>query len=1025
MFRFLSRSIQAWVRAAVAVLAALVGTTARAAPHDEWVRGSDAVFSNAFAGEPGATDIAQDAVGFLWIATQSGLRRWDGYHRRDYVGDAAVQGALPDSYLLSLLADSHGRLWVGTNSAGLVRYDPVHDRFDPALAAGEALSRNSVYALAEDGRGGLWIGTGGGLDQLDIASGHLRAGARSARARGLPEGGVRALLRCADGRLWVGTEHGLFRLDPGTTRFVAVALPTPEGDTPIVRRLLRDHDGRIWIGTHVHGVFVAQAGADAARPLRGLLGEQGGAGTETVTALEATDDGQVWVGFSGEGILRVDTRRWQARRERHQEHGGGSLADDDVGAMRRDARGLVWVATDTAVSFHATRGSLVATWLSSAHERAISHPNVASVLARLDGRVWLGLGDGGIDIIESERGRVAQLRPDPSTPQAALPKGRVLSMLPAADGSVFIGTQRGLYHADPDGGHLERIPVQGRPLTASVWTMAWQGRRLWLGGIDGLWGLERAVDGRMRVVAREDGGRLGDQRLTALLPAPDGALWVGTWSGLVRLVPGTMTVSRMPLEAPGRIGVPAAYISSLLLDRGGRLWVAAFGVGVRVLEWSPGRGEPLVRRVSTAEGLPNNGINALVLDGRGTVWASTDDGLVQIEPASLAVQSYGAPQGVGIRTYWTGAGTLAADGHVLFGGAGGLTIVDPGAAATTADPVALAMTEVRLGEATPWHGYQLDAGALPLVIEPDRRSLLVEFAALDFIAPQARRYEYRMRGVDRGWVESDAARRIAAYTNLPPGDHLLELRTAVPGGAWSEPVSLPVHVAPRWHETWWARAVLTLVAFGFLAGAVRARLALLRRRQRVLEGLVAERTRQLQDSQKQLEQIAYSDSLTGLANRRMFSEDLRRGFAHAARGGPAFALLLLDLDRFKQVNDTMGHDAGDAVLIAVARSLIESVREVDRVARLGGDEFAVLLSDVVGSEGLSIVCERILESVNRPMVHAQRTLRIGASIGAACAPSGASTPDALYKAADLALYEAKAAGRGCWRFRGDLAGTAT
>lgn len=968
-------------------------------------------------------DIAQDTTGFLWIATQSGLWRWDGYRRREYVGDAAVRGALPDSYLLSLLADSHDRLWVGTNSAGLVRYDPVHDRFDPALAAGESLSRNSVYALAEDGHGGLWIGTGGGLDQLDIASGRLKANARSARALGLPEGGVRALLRCADGTLWVGMEHGLFRLGPGELRFVAVALPTSEGDTPIVRRLLRDDDGRIWIGTHVHGVFVAEGRAAAARPLRGLLGEQGGAGTETVTGLETAGDGEVWVGFSGEGILRVDTRRWLARRERHQEHGGGSLADDDVGAMHRDARGLLWVATDTAVGFHATRSSLIATWRSGAQDRDISHPNVAAVLARPDGRAWLGLGDGGIDIIERERGRVAQLRPDPSAPQAALPKGRVLSMLPAADGGVFIGTQRGLYHADSNGGHLERIRIEGRPLTASVWTMAWQGRRLWLGGIDGLWGLEPADDGRMRVAAREDGGRLGDQRVSALLPAPDGALWVGTWSGLVRLAPMTMAISRLPLEAPGQVGVPAAYISSLLFDGAGRLWVGGFGVGIRVLEWSPARGEPVVRRVGKPEGLPNNGVDALVLDGRGTVWVSTDDGLAHVEPASLAVHAYGTPQGVGIRTYWTGAGTLAADGHVLFGGAGGLAIVDPAAAVAAADPVALVMTEIRLGEAAPFHGYQARTGAPLLVIAPDRRSLLVEFAALDFVAPQRRRYEYRMSGVDRGWVESEATRRIAAYTNLPPGDHVLELRTAAPGGAWSEAVSLPVHVAPHWHETGWARAILALSAIGLFAGAVRARLALLRRRQRALERLVEERTRQLQDSQKQLEQIAYSDSLTGLANRRMFNEELRRGFAQAARGGPAFALLLIDLDRFKQVNDTMGHDAGDAVLIAVARSLAESVREVDRVARLGGDEFAVLLSGVVDVDGLSVVCERIIDSINRPISHAQISLHIGASIGAARAPADADTPHALYKAADVALYEAKAAGRGRWRLRGDLAET--
>lgn len=999
----------------IVLLVGVIATAARATPGDAWARGSDAAFSRAFPSEPGTLDIAQDADGFLWIATQSGLQRWDGYRVRTYTGDLSVRGALPDSYLLALLVDSHGSLWVGTNSAGLVRYDPVHDRFDPALAPGQTLSRNSVHALAEDGQGGLWVGTRGGLDHLDIASGRVQPSSGSALARSLPDGGVRALLRCPDGTLWVGTEHGLYRRDPGSPRFVAIALPTNEGDTPIVRRLARDDSGRIWIGTHVHGVFVAESRASAARRLNALLGAMGGTGTETVTGLDATDDGEVWIGFSGEGILRVDTRRWKARHERHEEHGGGSLPDDDVGALRLDARGLVWVATDTAVSFHATRSHGVATWFSGGPAQAISHPNVASVLARPDGRVWLGLGDGGIDIIDPEQGRVAQLRPNSSTPRTALPKGRVLDMVEAPDGSVYVGTQRGLYWADAHGTRLRRVEIEGRPATASAWTMAWQGRRLWLGGVDGLWGLEPAANGELRVAAREDGGRLGDQRLTALLPMPDGGLWIGTWAGLARLDPATMAVSRAPKEVPGHVGVPAGYVSSLVRDGAGRLWVGVFGSGVRVLEWPAPLREPLVRRITTKEGLPHNGVNALVLDGRGAAWVSTDDGIARIASASLAVQAYGAAQGVGIRTYWTGAGTLAPDGHLLFGGSGGLTIIDPVQAVAPDYPVALAVTEVRLGDAPALHSYRPGAGAPALVVESDQRSLLVEFAALDFAAPQTRRYQYRLVGVDPKWIDADPGRRIAAYTNIPPGDHQLELRTAAAGGAWSEVVHLPLQVAPHWHEIWWVRGVLALGTTGLLACAVQGRLALLRRRQLMLEGLVEERTQQLRKSQRQLEQLAYYDGLCGLANRRLFNDELRGHFAHLSRRGTAFALLLIDLDYFKQINDTMGHDAGDAVLVAVSRRLVEAVRETDRVARLGGDEFAILLPDLVDTAGITEVCARIRDSVSRPIDHAQATLHVDASIGVARAPHDAVTPDTLYKAADLALYEAKAAGRGRWR----------
>jgi len=1015
MLRLLSGLSRSWVRAAAFLLAALLGASVYGTPADGWERRSDAAFCHAFGSEPGTTDITQDAAGFLWIATQSGLQRWDGYRLRRYTGDLAVRGALPDSYLLSLLSDSRGRLWVGTNAAGLVRYDAAHDRFEPALKAGQALTRDSVYALAEDGRGGLWIGTGGGLDWLEIDSGSVQTSSVSVLARSLPNGAVRALLRGSEGTLWAGTDHGLYRRDPGAARFVPVALPTSEGDTPIVRRLASDDGGRIWIGTHVHGVFVTEPGASVAQPLRSLLAEKEGTGTETVTGLAVSDAGEMWIGFSGEGILRVDTRHWQATRVRHREHGGGSLADDDVAALYRDTRGLVWAATDTSVSFHATRSRGIATWFAGGQAQAISHPNVASLLAQPDGRVWLGLGDGGIDIVDPEQGNVTKLRPDPSAPRSALPHGRVLSMVPAPDGGVYVGTQRGLYRANVIGAHLRRVEIQGRPATASTWTMAWQGRRLWLGGVDGLWGLEPDAEDRLRVVAREDGARLGDQRLTALLPTPDGALWVGTWAGVVRLEPATMKVSRVAREAPGQVGVPAGYASALVRDGAGRMWVGVMGAGIRLLEWPAGGGGPMVRRVTTKEGLPHNGVNALVLDSQGVIWASTDDGLARIAPDTLAVQTYGTAQGVGIRTYWTGSGALTPNGHVLFGGSGGLTIVNPSEPAASADAVGLVVTEVRIGDASPVHSFPLGPAAPALVVDPGRRNLLVEFAALDFVAPQTRRYQFRMTGVDTAWVEVDAGRRIASYTNLPPGGHVLELRTAAASGAWSQPARLSVTVVPHWHEIPWVRGVFMLAIAGLLAGIVRARLALLRRRHRVLEGLVAKRTLELQESQKQLEQLAYFDGLSGLANRRLFNDELRVHFALMARHRTPFALLLIDLDYFKQVNDTMGHDAGDAVLVAVARRLGEAVRETDRVARLGGDEFAVLMPDLVDAAAIAEVCSRIRESVRRPIHHAQSPLHVDASIGVACAPRDAATPDALYKAADLALYEAKAAGRGCWR----------
>jgi diguanylate cyclase (GGDEF)-like protein len=148
----------------------------------------------------------------------------------------------------------------------------------------------------------------------------------------------------------------------------------------------------------------------------------------------------------------------------------------------------------------------------------------------------------------------------------------------------------------------------------------------------------------------------------------------------------------------------------------------------------------------------------------------------------------------------------------------------------------------------------------------------------------------------------------------------------------------------------------------------------------------------------------------------MFNEYLRRLIAAQQRDQGGFVLLLIDLDGFKPVNDTLGHVVGDALLVAIAGQLRTLVREVDLAARLGGDEFAVLLTQTTDLASIESTCARILTKLGEPMVVAGHSVRVGASIGIVPCPNTGVSADELYRAADTALYEAKQAGRSTWRW---------
>src|ERR1700761_2972307 len=188
------------------------------------------------------TAIVQDHNGFIWLGTQSGVVRWDGYHFHRYTADAQVAGSLPDSFILSLYVDDRNRLWVGTSAGGLARYDADRDSFVVAVEP-FGTKVTAVLSITNDGSGGLWVGTESGLEHMDARNLDKLAPYEEPLTQGLPEGGVQAVLNATDGTLWVGTRHGLWSRKRGATTFAAVPLQTPESNTPAVTRLFEESHG--------------------------------------------------------------------------------------------------------------------------------------------------------------------------------------------------------------------------------------------------------------------------------------------------------------------------------------------------------------------------------------------------------------------------------------------------------------------------------------------------------------------------------------------------------------------------------------------------------------------------------------------------------------------------------------------------------------------------------------------------------------------------------------------------------------
>ena len=237
------------------------------------------------------------------------------------------------------------------------------------------------------------------------------------------------------------------------------------------------------------------------------------------------------------------------------------------------------------------------------------------------------------------------------------------------------------------------------------------------------------------------------------------------------------------------------------------------------------------------------------------------------------------------------------------------------------------------------------------------------------------------------------------------GRHYLILATAIAIAAMAWNLA--------WSPYWQANLIFGgSIIFGMVATSVNTA---------ILLGRIARDNRRLAEKVAEIEQLAWQDQLTRLPNRANFQERLAQALAVATRNERQIALLLFDIDRFKSVNDTLGHEAGDRLLQEIAQRVGRRIRQADVLARVGGDEFVVLMEVARFPADAIQVAETLNKVVAEIDIFADPAVRVGASIGIACYTPGAGrapTPAELLKEADRAMYAAKRAGKGGYRLAG-------
>ena len=742
--------------------------------------------------------LAEDAFGYLWIATSDGLARYDGIGFRVW----RVGAGLRDNDVWAVHVDARNRVWIGTRHAGLAMLDVDRARMrwydrahDPRIGSDE------VWSIASTRDGALWFGTAdAGLHRLAPDGTITRFMPTPGDARSLPDAGVGQLVVGPDGTLWIGTKRGVARW---TGRDFA-RLPDAATHSPATNALTFDRDGTLWIGTPLGMSALHPGGAIERAPwpaYRGTLyalllrDRAGNRWLDTAEGLGREADGDVrnvpLYSQYAHGLIRPS---WSMAYEDRE--GGDWFASSDSG--------LWYLQPDW------TRFSVLPRRADDPASPGNAY--VHGIAPSADGAMWL-VGSGGmLDRLDPESGDVEHVIRDVG--DGYMP----MAVHEDARGIVWIASYGALARYDPATGALQRWRADdaGDPALPGDRTSFAETRDgvVWIASeLDGV----QARDGAGRVVeAIPADGRHGLQpgrAVRQLLRGPDGAPWLAGAQGLLTWNAGTHRFEPVP-------GAPVEDLYGVAIDDDGDVWLAGFGT-LRHARWT-GAALAVLARYGESDGLPALAPSGLTVDRHGIAWLTSMRGLVRFDPRQRVARVYGVHDGLPSQEFGERPVARPQDGRIAAATPDGLVLFDPAVVHPDAQVPQLVVESVgvRRGDARVALG---ERGVITLA--PGDRDLRITARLLSFANARSHRFRFRLTPFDAGWVDAGAdGERL--FSQLDPGHYTLQVQARTADGAWSPARSLRFVVAPPWWRTPWAWAgfaMLGALLLWWWADAYRAR----------------------------------------------------------------------------------------------------------------------------------------------------------------------------------------------------------
>lgn len=783
------------------------------------------------------TSLYLDSYGFLWVGTQDGLNRYDGYSFKTYRNNPLDDTSLCNNSILSICEDNQGNIWVGTWD-GLSVFHRLEDKFtsfyhDPDDP--KSISASRIFDVLKTRDGAIWVKT---IESLDLYNPTTNSFTRyphfSDPHTFHSDINDFAIFEDSENRLWIGTKDGLLFFDRSLGLYKRYS-HDPKNPLSIssnrITSIIEDNKSNLWIAT-ANGLnrFVPQR--ETFYRYANNSREEANSTENVINTLFVDSYGRLLVG-TRTGLFEFSLSRGSFNRYAAYAD-GKRIYTTSINSIIEDSSKIIWVGSQAGLVKWDTKGNkfnLYGKTISG--DNLFSSNSIASLFDDGLGQVWVGTWGAGLHQYNRRKGSVvkySQRLPDPYR----IANDFVHAITRLKNGTFLIGTRSGVQRFNPASRTFTDffkdfgLDASGIFADNRVYSIKEDGEgNIWFATRLGLHRFsKKSLESFYHVPS--DSNSISSNEIHCIELDGD-FLWIGTFNGLNRL---DIKTGAIKVFRRGARYKESELISNdivcLRLDSKGSLWV---GTPSGLHKYDAQKDE--FSLYTQADGLPNNLVYAIEEDSNGDIWVSTNWGLAKLDPVDNTIQSYDVSDGLQSYEFNVGASHKSKTGELFFGGIQGFNAFFPESIQHNQFVPPIAITSIEFIGSQGQREVSV-LGKKEITIKRDYSLINIEFAVLDFTHPSKNIFKYKMEGLEDEWIDI-GNRRSATFSNLKEGTYTLRVIGANSDLVWNEEgVSLKIIIRT---DFWSSRLAYWMYGFLFVGSIVlflRSRTQILRRTSRLL-----------------------------------------------------------------------------------------------------------------------------------------------------------------------------------------------